>query len=184
MKNFFLFSGVLLMSTIVGCAPLGRPNYTDAQNSELVTANYDAADKLIRFATQSLDKSAPIIVATIVDIDNLKRSSRLGRLISEQVGGRLTQLGYRVIELKLRGDIFVKRNEGEMLLSSEVNEISRAHKAQAVVVGTYAEASEYVYINLKVIGTEGNVAISAHNYLLPLVGNIKELARPKMDRYY
>lgn len=184
MRNSSLFAGVLLVSTIVGCVTPGQSNYTDAKISELVTANYDAADKLVRYATQNLDKSAPIIVATIVDIDNLKRSSRLGRLISEQVGARLTQLGYSVIELKLRGDIFVKRDEGEMLLSREINDISREHKAQAVVVGTYAEASEYVYVNLKVIGTDGNIAISAHNYLLPFLGNIKELAHPKKDLYY
>ncbi len=182
MRNCFLFACVLLISTIVGCATGSQLNFEDAKTSELVMANYDAADKLIQSSTQKLDKNAPIIVATIVDIDNLQRSSRLGRLISEQVGTRLTQLGYSVIELKLRGDIFVKRDQGELLLSREVNEISRAHKAQAVLVGSSAEASTHVYINVKIIGTEGNIVISAHNYALPLNANVKELARPTLNR--
>lgn len=167
MRNSFLFAGVLLVSTIVGCATESQRLFENAKTSELVTANYDAGDKLVQFATQKLDKNAPIIVATIVDIDNLQRSSRLGRLISEQVGTRLTQLGYSVIELKLRGDIFVKSGQGEMLLSREVNAISRAHNAQAVVVGTYAEGPTETYINLKIIGAE-DIAISAYVYSFPV----------------
>jgi hypothetical protein len=50
----------------------------------------------------SVDRRQPLLVATFVNLEVLTESSRLGRLFSEQVGGRLAQRGYAVKELKLR----------------------------------------------------------------------------------
>ncbi len=137
--------------------------------------NYHAADRLMASARPVLDRSAPIIVATFVSIDDLNRSSTLGRLISEQVSAKITQLGYTVIELKLRGTLFIKRSEGEMLLSREVREISASHNAQAVIVGTYAEAATHIWINMKAVGAENNEIVGAHDYALPLTPNLRSM---------
>lgn len=176
-KIIFLFLAV----SILGCNTTGynasvkEPTYADAAASKFVETNYAATDDLLLSLAHPLTSSEPIIVATLVNIDELTQSSRLGRLVSEQIGARLTKLGFRVIELKLRGDIFVKQTEGELLLSREIKNIMLQHKAQAVVVGTYSTARDFVYINVKIVGVKENVTIAAHDYLLPIDGNVRAL---------
>jgi TolB-like protein len=108
-------------------------------------------------------------------VDELESASRLGRSISEQVAARLTQHGFKVVEVKLRGSLFVKRAEGELLLSREIAKISQAYQAPAVVVGTYAPATNFVHINLKVVKANTQVVLAAADYGLPLDANTRAL---------
>lgn len=164
-----------IAAVLMGCASADGPTYEEAANNQLIQTDYGAADKLLGTLNSPLDKGVPIVVATVVNIDNLTNSSRLGRLISEHIATRLSQQGYAVIELKIRGNIFILQKEGELLLSREVKDITRSHNAQAVVVGTYARAAGIVYITLKIVGVEDNVVKASHNYVLPLNANIRAL---------
>lgn len=184
-QRIFLLLGVALLvlggceaSTARFAAPPKEPTYKDAANTQLIQTNYAATDKLLKALTRQMDPALPIVVATLVNIDELTESSRLGRLISEQIGARLSAHNYRVVELKLRGDIFVKQTEGELLLSREVKNIMINHKAQAVVVGTYSEAKNFLYLNLKIVSVLDNVIIAAHDYVLPIDNNIRHLLFP------
>lgn len=62
----------------------------------------------------------------------------------------MVQRGLRVTEVKLRDVLVLHREQGELLLSREVREVSQAQNAQAVVVGTYAVSASVVYISLLV----------------------------------
>lgn len=175
-KTLISIAAALVLASVAGCA--AGPTYEAAANSKLIEANYTGVDALLSSARLPLDKSLPLVVATLVNVDALTESSRFGRALSEQIGARFTKLGYAVVELKLRENIFVKQSEGELLLSREVKDISLNHKAQAVVVGTYAEGRDYVYVNLKLIGINDNLVIAAHDYVLPVDSNIKSLLKP------
>jgi len=107
-------------------------------------------------------------VATFVDLDRLEHSSTLGRMLAEQVAARFTQQGYPVIELKLRGSVFVQEGKGELLLSREVKELSLAHNVQAVVVGTYASGPGRLFLNLKIVRPTDNRVLSAHDVAMDL----------------
>ena len=155
---------------LTGCA-----STEDGLGANLITVNYRAADALI--AGVSLDPRQPVLMATLVDLENLTESTRLGRLFSEQIGSRLSNKGVRVKELKLREQLFMKQNTGELMLSREVRDVSQAHDAQAVIVGTYTSSGQTLYINLKLVRPEGNIVVSAHDYSLPLNANIKGLLR-------
>lgn len=121
--------------------------------------------------------AAPFIVATLVNIDQLEQSSTFGRLISEQVASRMTQLGFGVVELKVRNGVYMKRNEGEFLLTREIKEVASAHKAQAVIVGTYAESSTMVYVNLKLVNPANSMILSAYDYALPMDKQVRSMMR-------
>lgn len=157
---------------LCGCVATG-PTYEQAADSRLIAFNYAAADHLLAQSALGFDK--PILTATLVNIDDLHQSSRLGRLISEQVASRFAQQGVPVIEMKMRGTIFMQKAEGELLLSREVQDITASHSAQAVVVGTYARAREYVYVTVKVVRSVDHQVIAAHDYVLPLDGNIASM---------
>jgi len=167
-------------------APLvSEPTYEQALNNSFNTANYNAVAELIKrypgssnaSATNTNASNAPFVVSTLVNIDQLEQSSTLGRLISEQVASRMTQMGYSVLELKIRSGVYMKRNEGELLLTREIKEVASTHNAQAVVVGTYAESATLVHVNLKIVNPATSVILAAYDYALPLDKQIASLIR-------
>ncbi|HRH73554.1 FlgO family outer membrane protein [Zoogloea sp.] len=167
---------------------LSEPTYEQAQNNAFSVANYNAVSELMKrypaapaMASNAADggTGAPFIIATLVNIDQLEQSSTLGRLISEQVASRMSQLGYGVLELKVRNGVYMKRNEGELLLTREIKEVASTHNAQAVIVGTYAESSTMVYVNLKVVNPASNIILAAYDYALPLDKQVHSLIRKR-----
>ncbi|MCL2074867.1 MAG: FlgO family outer membrane protein [Betaproteobacteria bacterium] len=150
-------------------------SYESVAESALILASYRAADTLLAQADTRLSQQHPIIVATLVDINALEESSPLGRLLAEQLSARFAQQGYQVVELKIRRQLYMKRDEGELMLSREVEEIVQRHEAQAFLVGTYAEGVDRVFINLKLTQIDSNITLAAVDYALPLDMNIRSL---------
>lgn len=144
-----------------------------SKSADLVGSSYAAADALLERAP--LDVRAPVLVATLVDLDHLERSSRFGRVVSEQIAGRLVQRGLPVPELRLRSKVALAPHEGQLLLSRELREVSETHAAQAVVVGTYAVSTRQVFVSLKLVRPEGNTAVAAYDYALPLGDELRAL---------
>lgn len=144
-----------------------------SSRTDLIAVNEQAADSLLLNAP--LDAQQPLLVATLVSVDRLNESSRLGRLFSEQIAGRLVQRGLRVNEVKLRDALVLNREQGELLLSREVREVSHSQNAQAVVVGTYAVSHAVLYISLKLVVPSGNQVVAAHNYAVPVDDNVRAL---------
>lgn len=172
---YVLLLGLLVL--MMGCS-------SAVKDISLVDSSYEAADKLIKAVERNkllsydLSPHKPVIVASFVNIDNVSDSSRFGRMVAEQIGSRFAQKGYQIIELKLRTNtIFIERERGEFMLSREVHEISLEHDAQAVIVGTYAEAAEIVYVTAKLIRASDGVILASHDYEMPLGVNTKSMMR-------
>ena len=164
-------SATVLVTT--GCAtePVAQRkevSFDAAAANPLIPSNYAAADSLLAQLRGQLAPAQALIAATVVNIDALEQSSTLGRLISEQVSARFTLAGYRMIEMKFRNNVYMARDQGELMLTREIRDLASTHDAQAVVVGTYAQSSELVFVNLKVIQPETNVVLAVHDYALPL----------------
>ena len=77
----------------------------------------------------------------------------------------------------------LQRDQGELLLSREVREVSQSHDAQAVVVGTYAASASALYISLKLVTPVGNTVVAAHNYAVPMDENVRVLLASGGLRY-
>lgn len=181
MKRRHLLTAATASLLLTACTGIRRPrsyaviSYDSVAQSELIATNYKAADALLAQAGPQLAPQHPVIVATLVNINALEESSPLGRLISEQVGARLAQNGHRVVELKIRQKLYMKRNEGELMLTREIKDIARQQDAQALVIGTYAESADRVFINLKLTQIETNITLAAVDYALPLDMNVRSL---------
>lgn len=169
---------VALALAVAACA--AGAFYYDAGESNLIRGNYAATDVLV--AGGKVPAAAgPVLVATVVDIDQLDRSSTLGRLISEHVASRLATKGYTVTELKMATPVYMRTPEGELMLSREVRAISAKHGAQAVAVGTYALDTTggygLVFVSLKLVRTSDNAIVGASDYALVLAQNNYGLVR-------
>ncbi len=123
-----------------------------------------------------------MLVATLVNVDRLNESSRWGGIVSEQIAGRLVQRGVPVTEVRLREQLALQPPQGELLLSRELREVSQAHDAQAVVVGTYAVSARH-----GVCQPEAGQARRAtpwwprSDYVVPVDDNVRSVAEGAVD---
>ena len=137
---------------------------SDSMSASLILANYSAVDQLLGTLRDPLDPSKALIVATIVNIDQLYNSSTFGRLISSNVVSRLHQQGLAVLELETKKSLTIGK-QGALLLSRELRQLTASHNAQAVIVGTYAISRQTVFVNLAIV--DGNVVLGAYDYAVP-----------------
>lgn len=180
MKLRFLASLFAALVLVTGCSTTKAPKtvtYADAAASPFIPANYAAADNLLEQLQFKVAPNNTLIISTLVNIDELESSSTLGRLVSEQISARFTQMNYRMIELKFRHNVYMAQGQGEMMLTREIHQLANTHSAQAVIVGTYAQSRDFVYINLKVIQPNTNTVLAVHDYALPHDENNRHMLR-------
>ncbi|GAB6040119.1 FlgO family outer membrane protein [Endothiovibrio diazotrophicus] len=171
------FSALLLIALLaVGCtATTTATREKSHPDSRLTTAFYKASEQLIANLNSSLDPAKPLIAASFVSVDSLEQSSSLGRMATEQVTSRLVQMGFHVVETKLRDNIYMAREQGEFLLSRELRNISNQHDAQGVLVGTYAVGADTVFMTVRLIRAADSKIIASHDFSLPIDNDVKEL---------
>lgn len=180
MKSAAIFSALAAASLLAGCAnnsaPVRNdPTYQEAAASQFLNSSREAVGKL----TAGLDLSAtgpgPVLVATVVNVNDLSRSAPLGRTLSEQYASHMASAGFDVKEIKLRGEVFVREGAGELLLSREIKDIARSHNASLVLVGTYSAAANFTYVSMKLVRTEDSRIIRGHDYALPNDRDVQRL---------
>ena len=154
-----------------------EPSYQEAANNAFLQSSRDAIAKLAAGLDISALGGGPVLVATVVNVNDLGRSAPLGRTLSEQYGTQMVASGFHVKEIKLRGDLFVKEGAGELLLSREIKDIARSHNASMVLVGTYSAAASVTYISLKLVRTEDGQIVRGHDYALPNDRDVQRLLR-------
>ena len=172
MKNIVFLFFLALAACTTG------PTYEDANNSPFIATNYNAADRLANILKAN-GQDGPLIVATFASVNNVEESSMLGRTLSEQIGSRLVQVGFQIIEVKLRDNVFVSNaRQGDFLLSREVRDISAIHKVNTVVVGTYSDANEYLYVTVKAIALQSGTVTASLDYALPMLPTVRAMLLP------
>lgn len=173
MRRTFTLTLLATALALPGCARYYYGEQAAGTRTDLLEANYRAADQLLLSA--QLDPRRSVLVASLVNVDRLGESSRLGRIFSEQIAGRLVQRGIPVAEVRLRDTLALQPAQGELLLSRELREVGRSHDAQAVVVGTYAVSGHMLYISLKLVNPAANQVVAATDYAVPMDDNVRGL---------
>ncbi|WP_417534031.1 FlgO family outer membrane protein [Marinobacterium stanieri] len=168
-------TGLMALMVLVssGCSLKPTSSSTDPE-VDLIAEVQEAAEALMDNAT-GLHGDAPLLVATFADIDNLQQSSTLGRILSEQFTSSLASNQVPVIEVKMRESLFVKEQTGELILSRKLHSLVQSHDAQAVLLGTYALGGNNVYLTVRLVRTEDNIILAAHDFSLPLNRDIKAM---------
>jgi hypothetical protein len=161
MKRSLVILAVLGLAGCGGTTGLRPPH--EAVGISAKTA--EAIDQLVGTAP-GLSPDTTILVASLSYLDDLSKPSDLGQLVSEEAGGRLIQLGFKVPEVRLTDTLHV-REGGEFLLSRNVPELRRVHNAEVAVTGTVAEYAGVDYVNLRLIRLADGMAISAVTFAVP-----------------
>ena len=165
---------LLLLSAGCGLQPQSDFPFVGYEHS-LLAHTEQATENLMAGLRHPVPDQGPLLVASLADINDLATSSPFGRVVSEQMGAHLTKAGYRVLDARLQSRIFVKKGEGEFLLSREVREASRSYNASAVLVGTYAEAEDTVLVSVRLVRSRDSLVLAATNFTLPKTPQIQSL---------
>lgn len=157
---------------ISGCVQL-PPFYEVGSRTKtppLIPLSYKAGDHLHRQLSGSDVAGYPMLAASFVDSTNVENTNDLGRLLSQQVSSRLSQLGYSVTEVQLRSDELRVLPEGGVLaLSRDVSRINTDVPAYSILVGTYTVIERQIYVNARVLRTGDGVALASSDFTLPYV---------------
>jgi TolB-like protein len=152
----------------LGCSSPGsnlRGSSSYILTGDLVSSGYEMTDILLSQSKVKITQNDPILVATFVNINNLQESSTFGRMLAENVSSRLSQRGYKIIDMRLRtNSVFMEEGKGEFLLSRDLRDVSKKYNAAAVVVGTYGESVNGVYVSVRIINPSDSTVISSCDY--------------------
>ncbi|MGP9768373.1 FlgO family outer membrane protein [Halomonas sp. AOP13-D3-9] len=160
---------------LAGCGALGNANNMPAEPepdlSELV---HTAAEQMVA-SNPELTRYSPMIAATFVSIDNLSQSSTLGRMTSEIMASALSRQGMQVREVKMRDSMFIEESVGELILSRQVQRLTAQHNARSILMGTYAQGQDYVYVSARVVRAGDAMVLGSADFRLPLNNNTRSL---------
>lgn len=174
-----LFTSALLLAClclVYGCSSFNGTRLEPLLGGDvnLVKLGDQIAKTLVEQAEPPLyprQPDQPVMVTTFVDNRRLGQTSDFGRHLQNTVISGLVQRGITSKEVKLRGDVLIKAEGGEFMLSRDLSEIMRKQQAQAVVVGTYTMANRVMYLSVRLVSPEDRVIRAAFDDRLYLDEN-------------
>lgn len=123
-----------------------------------------------------LARNKPIIVTTVVSVNDLTASSGFGRIASQLVMSKLSKHGWDVRDVTYtRGILAINPRTGEVVLSRDGSRLSREYGAQAVVTGTYAVAGKEIILSLRMLSADTGSLLSSADAVIPLDANTAAL---------
>jgi TolB-like protein len=175
----------VLAFALIMCASCVQQKKTDMTGPppvDLIAEAHNASVVLANELKASMRHDVPIIVTSLVNIDDVQQSSRFGRIFSELLASELSKNEFLVKEIKMaQKDIFVRKQSGEFALSRDLMDIAASQNVQAVVVGTYATASNSVYLSVRMIGSKDDLVLSSWNRAILLDSNIRTMLRDSQE---
>jgi len=127
-------------------------------------------------------KNQEIGLLSFANLNNLEQVEPLGRLIQERLSHALFELGFRIVEIRLGDHIYFDPKVGELNLTrlkEKLRDKEEFKEIKSLIVGTYIDAGDYVYVNSKFVELEGNmvrasgeIKIKKGDYLLKLLNEM------------
>lgn len=101
-----------------------------------------------------------VLITSFVRLDDLKKTSEFGRVLSESLINELSNRGFNVIEF--RGQVSVSINEkGEYFITRDISKLKDRIASTYVVVGTYSRQYGKIMLNARVIDNASGQIISS-----------------------
>ena len=140
--------------------------------SLMLTSNTYAGDALHKMLLLRMGSGGGILTTSFVDIHDLNRTSAFGRVASQQVGSRLGQYGFRVIEARIANTLSMTPgpggNAGEFMLTREsARLLADTYDANAVLVGCYSDYGNTIFVSVRVVRLSDNTIMGAYEYHVP-----------------
>ncbi|MFK2823696.1 FlgO family outer membrane protein [Malaciobacter sp. WC5094] len=135
---------------------------------KFVTKQYTLEGTINSLATQmmrnqKLATNKPVIITSFVRLDQFKKTTEFGRIVSESLINELSNKGFNIIEF--RGQLAVSVDDkGEYFITRKVRQMKGKTPNTYVVVGTYSRQYKKVILNARVIDNiTGRIITSARS---------------------
>lgn len=163
----------LLFCVILGGAGCtGKRDQTQITHqpaTDLIAIHYSIADSLRAVMCMPEVCEYPMLLSSFVLLDDLGQTSPLGRVIPQHIGSRLVQHGVQVVDIRLRANtLLVRNNQGEFALSRDLQKINQGVNAYSVLTGTYSVVYGRVYVTAMVLRASDGSVLAALDYTLPV----------------
>jgi len=142
-------------------------------NSRTPTGNLNS---LIIFLADQLERNVdmkyiqnPVVITSFPNLDKMKETSNLGRLISESLMHELQIRRWSVIDVRLVKDIIINE-EGEFSISRDIRKLRDSYKISGVVTGTYSFTNDSIIINARAIDIDTGIVKSSGQVAVPIDG--------------
>lgn len=158
-----LATGLLLLGLLLGgCAPKVHTGGT----ASVVTPDFfglgnEIARQLVaNYRPGGRPQGVRVLLATVVEIDDLYATSRFGRTLTESLATQLFRHGLEVEEVRKAGELMIKEPGGELVLSRDVSLLANQHQVNAVVAGTYSLTPKTVIVNIRMLDAASQAVLS------------------------
>lgn len=99
---------------------------------------------------QKMSTNKPVLITSFVRLDNFKKTTEFGRIVSESLINEMSNRGFNIIEY--RGQMAVSINErGEYFITRNPHKLKEKIPNTYVVVGTYSRQYGSVMLNARVM---------------------------------
>lgn len=164
-------SGCTAAASLAGTALYGK--YAK-EGATLQEKSYAAADYLVQQSSTYYDRFTPITIMPFTDFERSDLSSKLGRMIPNQIGSRFAQLGYQVDLSR------VALNDSDKKLMAQINAKQRQMQPKIIISGTYKRERPDMPITVRIMEAETGYTISAFEYFIKYSGEGRKLSEPEI----
>ncbi len=133
-----------------------------------VTTQTDLESTIASLATQmmqnkKMDTRKPVLITSFVRLDQFKKTTEFGRIVSESLINEMSNRGFNIIEY--RGQMAVSINDqGEYFITRKPHNLKDKIPNTYVVVGTYSRQLGKIMLNARVIDNiTGKIITSARS---------------------
>jgi len=175
LKKATILNLALLSAVLNGCTMFNN----EIKDADMVEVSYDAVDDLKDRLSRTIPKNSLIVVSTLLNVDNLNKTSAFGRIISDQIASAFHQSGYQIIGMEMPIDLFIMDEDGKIRLSKENKAMLRPYQAGVIVGGVYAPGKKNSYVSLRIVDLNTKNVISSTDYSIPMGPDAKKLMEPK-----
>lgn len=148
LKKATIFISALLIASLNGCTSY---RYYETKDADLVEVSYDATCVLKDKLTRTLPKNSLVVVSTLLNVDNLNKTSSFGRIISDQIASAFHNSGYQIIGMEMPIDLFVMQEKGALHLSDETKAVLKPYRPAVIVGGVCAPGKKNAYVSFRIV---------------------------------
>ena len=110
--------------------------------------------------------NASYLIGSFVDLNDMTKSSPMGRLIAENLMHELQVRSWRIFEPRLMQNFMINEG-GEFVLSRDVKQLKTKYGVSGVVAGTYVVSGDYTVVNARVINVDNGIVLSTGQIQIP-----------------
>lgn len=159
-----LFSTLTLLATLSLSLVFSPEAQARKSKDHFFDAIVSQSQALSRDLEHRVVVTRPLLVMSSQSLDNLRASQATGRLIGELVSSSLSSEGWVVQEVRL-GDSLRITQEGEHILSRDLEDLRGNFDADYVVVSTFTKSFSTLYVTLKAVRLSDGVVVASRSFV-------------------